>query len=80
MNKTDKALRDKAFDIAKNPKYDGYQKGLACIDYKFFDKKSSGGAVTCSRSEALTTQDKSATENKIMSNQHPLYLVNVHVA
>ena len=34
-----KVLRDKAFNIAKNPIYDGYQKGLASIVYKFFDKK-----------------------------------------
>ena len=26
---SDKVLRDKAFNIAKNPKYDGYQRGLA---------------------------------------------------
>ena len=37
---SDKVLRDKAFNIAKNPKYDGYQRGLASIVYKFFDKKS----------------------------------------
>ena len=37
---SDKALRDKAFNIAKNPKYDGYQRGLASMVYKFFDKKS----------------------------------------
>ena len=36
---SDKILRDKAFNIAKNPKYDGYQRGLASIVYKFFDKK-----------------------------------------
>ena len=35
-----KVLRDKAFNIAKNAKYDGYQRGLASIVYKFFDKKS----------------------------------------
>ena len=29
----------KAFNIAKNPKYDGYQRGLASMVYKFFDKK-----------------------------------------
>ena len=40
-----KFLRDKAFDIAKNPKYDGYQRGLASIVYKFFDEKSKGGGV-----------------------------------
>ena len=38
----DKVLRDKAYDIASNPKYDGYQKGLASMVYKFFDKKSTG--------------------------------------
>ena len=36
---------DKAFNIAKNPKYDGYQKGLASIVYKFFEKKSKGSGV-----------------------------------
>ena len=42
---SDKVLRDKAFNIAKNPKYDKYQRGLASMVYKFFDKKTSGGAV-----------------------------------
>ena len=37
---SDKVLRDKAFNIAKNPKYDGYQRGLASMVYKFFNKKS----------------------------------------
>ena len=37
---SDKVLRDKAFDIAKNAKYDGYQRGLASMVFKFFDKKS----------------------------------------
>ena len=36
----DKILKNKAFDIAKDPKYDGYQRGLASMVYKFFDKKS----------------------------------------
>ena len=34
-----KVLRDKAFNIAKNPKYDGCQHGIAPMVYKFFDKK-----------------------------------------
>ena len=29
-------MRDKAFNIAKNPKYYGYQRGLAFMVYKFF--------------------------------------------
>ena len=36
----DKVLRDKTVNIAKNPKYDGYQRGLTSIVFKFFDKKS----------------------------------------
>ena len=38
-------MRDKGFDIAKNPKYDGYQRGLASMVYKFFDKKTSVSGV-----------------------------------
>ena len=41
----DKVLRDKAYDIASNPKYDGYQRGLASMVYKFFDKKSTGSGI-----------------------------------
>ena len=43
---SDNVLRDKAFNIASNPKYDGYQRGLASMIYKFFDKKSIGGGIT----------------------------------
>ena len=42
---SDKVLRDKAFNIAKDPKYDGCQRGLASMVYKFFDKKSKCGGV-----------------------------------
>ena len=42
---SDKILRDKAFNIAKNPKYDGYQRGLVSMVYEFFDKKWTGGAI-----------------------------------
>ena len=37
---SDKILRDKTFDIAKNSKNDGYQRGLVSMVYKLFDKKS----------------------------------------
>ena len=41
VNRTeaDKILKDKACDIASNPEYNGYQKGLASMVYKFFDSK-----------------------------------------
>ena len=37
---SDKVLRDKVFEIASNPKYDGYQRGIASMAYNFFDEKS----------------------------------------
>ena len=40
----DKVLRDKAFNIAKDLKY-GYQRGLASMIYKFFDKKTAGSGI-----------------------------------
>ena len=36
-----KILHDKAFNIVENPKYDGFQKGLASMVYNIFDKKNS---------------------------------------
>ena len=47
-------MRDKAFDIAKNPKYDGYQKGLASMVYKSFDKKISG---SCIKNENISNKE-----------------------
>ena len=50
INRTeaDKFLRDKAYDIASNPKYNGYQRGLASMVYKLFDKKSTGSGISSS--------------------------------
>ena len=41
----DQVLHDKAFNIAKNSKYEGYQRGFASMVYKSFDKKSSASGV-----------------------------------
>ena len=49
----DKILRDKAFNIATNLKYYGYQRGLASMVYKFFDEGTSGSSI----------------KNKIVSNK-----------
>ena len=46
--KSDKVLRAKAYDIASNPEYGGYQSGLASMVYKFFDKKSVGSGIASS--------------------------------
>ena len=59
---SDKVLRDKVFNIAKNKKCGGYQRGLASLDYKFFDKKSAGSGVT-------TRPKKSAIKIEITQNK-----------
>ena len=41
----DKILRNRTFNIAKDQKYDGYQRGLASMVYKFFGKKSEANGV-----------------------------------
>ena len=60
---SDKTLRDKAFNIAKNAKYDWYQRGLFSTVYKFFDKKSAGSGAT------------TLANNKIRQNRGPFDLV-----
>ena len=40
ITQLDKVLRDKAFETTSNPKYDGCQRGLASMVFRFFDKKS----------------------------------------
>ena len=42
---SDKVLGDKAFKIASDPKYYGYQRGLASMVCKCFDKKSKGSGI-----------------------------------
>ena len=45
ITQSDKVLRDKPFKIVNDPKYYGYQRGLASMVYKFFDKKSNTSGV-----------------------------------
>ena len=53
----DKNLKNRALDIAKDPKYDGYERGLASMVYKFFDSKVSGSGA------------KLIPENKQLANE-----------
>ena len=55
---SDKVLSDKLFKIAKNPKYNGYQRELASLVYKYFDDKIAGADTS-----------GGAIRNKILSNQ-----------
>ena len=45
---SDQVLKDKAFKIVSNPKYDGYQRGLASMVYNFLDKMSKGSDIAAS--------------------------------
>ena len=60
INRTeaDKVLKDKAYDIASNPEYDGYQRGLASMVYKFFDKKSAGSGINTIKSSSSILADE----------------------
>ena len=54
----DKILRDKAFNIAKDTKYDGYQRGLASMVYKLFDSKVEGSGAKNVNNTKLTPQNQ----------------------
>ena len=45
ITQPDKVLKDKAFKIANNPNYKGYQRGLASMVYKCFDKRYKGSGI-----------------------------------
>ena len=53
---SDKVLRDKAFEIASNPKYDGYQRRLASAVFKFFNKKSTGSGISSISNQQLADE------------------------
>ena len=57
----DKILRNRAFNIAKDLKYDGYQRGLASMVYNYFDKKSKGSGVKHVNTK-LATQNQQLPE------------------
>ena len=53
---SDKVLRDKAFKIANDTKYDGYKRGLFSMVYKFFDKKSRGSGANAEPNYQLVNE------------------------
>ena len=78
INRTeaDKVLRDKAYDIASNPKYDGYQRGLASMVYKFFDKKSTRSGISSSSilaDELINLLLKNLKKEKYIHNLKIIY-------
>ena len=67
-----KVLRGKAFNIAKNPKYDGYQRGLASMAYSFFDKMSTESSIG--------NNNNNNNNHGIKQNQRPLDLASLQLA
>ena len=70
---SDKVLRDKEFKIASDLKYDGYQRGLASMVYKFFDNKSKGSGITKESKYQLANElhkpiTKKFTKRKVYSS------------
>ena len=67
---SDKILRDKAFNTAKILKYHGYQRGLASVVHKFFDRKSASFADTPTsgsgiKNENILNRESSDKWNKL---------------
>ena len=79
---SDKILRDKAFNIAKNLKCDGYQRGLASMVYKFFDKKSTGSGIVNDNNNNNNNNNSNNNNNNndIKQNQRPLDLAALQLA
>ena len=65
--KSDKVLRDNACNIASNPEYDGYQRGLVSMVHKFFDKKSIGSGTT--NSSSLEHMKKLKDSSSILADE-----------
>ena len=75
---SDIALRHKAFNIAKNSKYDTFQRELFSMVFNFqkkIDKTSSSDAGTSAWSEVLATQNKPAIKSEIMSKSRIIWKI-----
>ena len=62
----DRVLKNKAFNIGEIPKYDGYQRGLGSMVYKFLDKKTKGSGVTTLANKSVV---KSTPQNKQLADE-----------
>ena len=63
--KSGKVLRDKAYNIASNTEYDGYQRGLASVVFKSFDKKSMGSGVAKSTAKRSSLERSSLKSSSL---------------
>ena len=75
---SDKILKDEAFNIAKNFKYDGYQRELASMVYKFSDKKSTGSGIVNDNNN--NNNNNNNDNNDIKQSRHPLDFAALQLA
>ena len=80
INRTeaDKVLKDKAYNIASNPEYDGYERGLASMVYKFFDKKSTAEPSSLERvgSGFKNLKNTTKSSSSILANELHKPIIN----
>ena len=57
------------YNIASNPKYDGYQRGLASMVYKFFDKKSTAEPSSLERMGSGIAKDTTKPTSSILADE-----------
>ena len=75
---SNKVLRDKAFKIANNPNCDGYQRRLASMVYKLFDKKSKGSGFMNEPNYQLANEFHKPIIRKFKKRKvYPLFRVNI---
>ena len=70
---SDKTLRDKAFNIAKTPKYDRYQRGLASMVYKIFNKKPQVGVLIIKLNKIINNWLKNYTNQLLEKLKRRVY-------
>ena len=75
----DKVLRDRAFKIASDPKYDDYQRRLASMVYKFFDKKSKGSGITNESNYQIANELYKPVIKKFRKRKVYLKIIKVHL-
>ena len=66
---TKRAQSEKAFKIASNPKHDSYQRGLASIVYRFFDKKSTAAGIKSMANQKLANEPHKPITRKFKRRQ-----------
>ena len=74
---SDKVLRNKTFNIAKNTKHDENQRGLAFMVYKLFDKTSAGSGVNMHANKSAFNNEKLAEElhKSIIKKKNSLFWI-----